>query len=186
MRNAEIQTDVIPQTMPPNVIANESILAKRKRTSRRKKNSKDSMPNICPATEPKVGHADQHAPLDSSAKKDEVVVSEVSSGGSVLVDKINETLDATIEAHKGRIAALEDLPKKLQEYPNPREEKINLVVHRQLIREAQTMLEGPPPTIPQGLISLRPTLETIPEVASTMEKGSDHVSPELMDAPVDY
>ena len=79
---------------------------------------------------PKVGHEDQQPPLDSSAKKDEVVVSEVSSGGSVLVDKINETLDATIESHKGCIATLEDLPKKLQEYPNPREEKINLAVHQ--------------------------------------------------------
>ena len=77
-----------------------------------------------------------------------MIVSEVSSGGSVLVDKINESLDATIEAHKGHIAALEDLPKKLQEYPNPREEKINLAVHRQLIREAQTVLEGPPLAIP--------------------------------------
>ena len=79
MQNAKIQTNEIPQTMPHNVVANESILDKRRRTSWRKKSSKDSMPNICPATEPKVvGRADQQPPLDSNAKKDEVVVSEVS------------------------------------------------------------------------------------------------------------
>ena len=48
------------------------------------------------------------------------------------------------------------------------------------------LLEGPPPAIPQGLISLKPTLETILEVTSTMEKGSEHVPPEPMDEPVDY
>ena len=48
------------------------------------------------------------------------------------------------------------------------------------------MLEGPPPTIPRGPISLKSTLETILEVASTMEKSSEHVSPEPMDEPVDY
>ena len=87
------------------------------------------MPNMSTTTKPKVGHEDQQSSFNSRDKKDEVVVFEVSSRGSVLVDKINETLDACVEAHKSRIAALEDLPKKLQEYPNPREEKINLVVH---------------------------------------------------------
>ena len=48
------------------------------------------------------------------------------------------------------------------------------------------MLEGPPPAIPQGPISLKPTLETIPEVTSTMEKGSEHVQLEPMDEPMDY
>ena len=85
------------------------------------------MPNIGIAIEPKVVHADQQPSFDSNSKKDEIVVSKVSLGGFVLVYRINETLDATIEAHRIHIQVLEDLPKKLQEYPNPREEKINLV-----------------------------------------------------------
>ena len=43
------------------------------------------------------------------------------------------------------------------------------------------MLEGPPTAILKGPISLNPTLETIIVVASTMDKGSEHVPLEPMD-----
>ena len=56
--------------------------------------------------------------------------SETSSGGSVIVDKVFEPLQAAMDAYNSRIAALKELPKKLQEYPNPREENINLAVHQ--------------------------------------------------------
>ena len=69
-----------------------------------------------------------------------------------------------------------ELPKKLQESPNPREEKINLVVHHQMIRETQRRFEEPPPAITRGPISLKPTLETILEASSSMEKGSELVT----------
>ena len=69
-----------------------------------------------------------------------------------------------------------ELPKKLQESPNPREEKINLVVDQQIIRETQSTFEGPPPAITRGPISSKPTLETIPEASSSMEKGSEPVT----------
>ena len=59
----------------------------------------------------------------------DLVVSEPSSRGSVLVDKVNESLDSIRKAYESRITALTKIPPKLQEYPNPREEKFRLVVH---------------------------------------------------------
>ncbi len=60
---------------------------------------------------------------------EQVSNSEKDSAGSVLIEKVNEPLDADLKAYNSRIATLTELPKKLQEYPNPREEKINLAVH---------------------------------------------------------
>lgn len=40
-----------------------------------------------------------------------------------------------------------------------------------MIREAQSVLEGHPPVIQRGPISLKPNLETISEATSTMERG---------------
>ncbi len=82
---------------------------------------------------------------------------------------MNEPLQAALDAHNSRITPLTEIPKKLQEYPNPREEKVKLVVHQQLIRDTQTMLEGPPQAIKRGPVSKKPDLETIPEVASSRE-----------------
>ena len=59
----------------------------------------------------------------------DLVVLEPSSGGSVLVEKVNESLDAIKKAYESRITALTEIPPKLQEYPNPREEKFRLTVH---------------------------------------------------------
>ena len=75
----------------------------------------------------------------------DLVVSEPSSGDLVLVEKVNESLDAIKKAYESRITALTEIPPNLQEYPNPREEKVRLAVHQQLIRDTQNLLEGPPP-----------------------------------------
>ena len=48
-----------------------------------------------------------------------------------------------------------ETPKKLQEYPNPREEKVSLVVCKNLINETQTMLEELPQAIRRGLVSTK-------------------------------
>ena len=78
-----------------------------------------------------------------------------------------------LDAYNSRIAALAELPKKLQEYPNPRAEKVGLAVHQQIIiRDSQTLMDGPPPAITRGPISRKPDLETIPEGTSSMERGS--------------
>ena len=81
-----------------------------------------------------------------------------SSGGSVIVDKVYEPLQAALDAYNSRIAALAELPKKLQEYPNPRAEKVGLAVHQQIIRDSQTLMDGPPPAITRGPISRKPNL----------------------------
>lgn len=73
----------------------------------------------------------QTIPKESEpAQKEQVSDSEKNSGGSVLVEKVNEPLDAALQAYESRLTPLTKLPKKLQEYPNPRAEKINLVVHQ--------------------------------------------------------
>ena len=70
-------------------------------------------------------------PLVHPEPPDNLVVSEASSSGSVLVEKVNESLEAIKKAYESRITALTEIPPKLQEYPNPREEKINLAIHQQ-------------------------------------------------------
>ena len=44
---------------------------------------------------------------------------ETSEGGSVVIDKVHEHLQAALDAYNSRITSLPDIPKKLQEYPNP-------------------------------------------------------------------
>ena len=78
------------------------------------------------------------------AKPTEAINSSSSSheGGLALIDKKYEPSEAAIRAYKSRIAALLDLPDKLKQYPNAREEKAQLAVNRQRILETQTMIEG--------------------------------------------
>ena len=106
-----------------------------------------------------------------------------SSGGSVIVDKVNETLRAALDAYGQRITPLTEIPKKLQEYPNPREEKIRLAIHQEMVRDAQTTFEGPPPVIKRGPVLLRPSLETIPEVASSQEREGSLSIPARTEEP---
>ena len=47
-------------------------------------------------------------------------------GGSVLIDKKYEPLEATVRAYESRVEAQLDLPYKLRQYPNAREEKAQL------------------------------------------------------------
>ena len=54
------------------------------------------------------------------------------------MEKVNESLDAIKKAYESRITALTEIPAKLQEYPNPREEKFRLAVHQQMIRDTQS------------------------------------------------
>ena len=50
---------------------------------------------------------------------------------SVVIDKVHEHLQAALDAYNSWITPLTEIPKKLQEYPNPREEKVRLALHRQ-------------------------------------------------------
>lgn len=52
---------------------------------------------------------------------------------------------------------------------------MRLALHQELIRDTQTMLEGPPPAIKRGKASMKPNLETVHEVAlSKDQEGSMH------------
>ena len=93
------------------------------------------------------------------------------------MDKIHEPLQAALDAYSSRITPLTEIPKKLQEYPNPREENVRLAEHQQLIRDTQTMFEGPPPALRRGHVSKRPDLETIPEASSSQEREGSLVMP---------
>lgn len=53
---------------------------------------------------------------------------EPSEGGPVAIDKVHEHLQATLDTYNSWITPLTVIPKKLQEYPNPREEKVRLAV----------------------------------------------------------
>ena len=48
------------------------------------------------------------------------LTSDESSGGLVLIDKIFEPLQAALDAYTNILAAQQDLPQKVKEYPNPR------------------------------------------------------------------
>ena len=54
---------------------------------------------------------------------------EVSKGGFVLVERVNEHLDAIRMAHENCYVAQLEILTKLQEYPNPHEEKVNLAIN---------------------------------------------------------
>ena len=60
-----------------------------------------------------------------------------------MIEKKSKPLEAAIQAYESRLAAQLDLPNKLKQYPNAREEKAKLAVNHQCILETQTMIEGP-------------------------------------------
>ena len=97
----------------------------------------------------------------------------------MIVDKVNESLRGALNAYNARITPQTEIPKKLQEYPNPREEKERLIAHRQLIEDTQAQLEGPPKDLHQKSVYQRPDLETFPEVSSSSEPREQWQEPIL-------
>src|SRR5271154_3068437 len=85
-------------------------------------------------------------------------------------------LDSILRAYEKRLTADRVIPPKLKEYPSPIQEKVNLVKNHALIKDTQTMLEGPPPYSAKRIPMSEPALETIPEVS---EAGTKKGSPEL-------
>ena len=70
--------------------------------------------------------------------------SKPSSGGFVIVDRVNESLRGALDAYNVHITPQIEITKKFQEYPKPREEKEKLIANRQLIEDIQAQIEGPP------------------------------------------
>ena len=163
--DAQVQTDESGDSAKPA----------RKRKTRRKVRSKkaESVKNDSKEEREQTGKKQKSADEPHPSAKEQMLTSSgTSSGGSVIVDKVYEPLQAALDAYNSRIAALVELPKKLQEYPNPGEEKVRLVVYQQIIKDSQTLMDGPPPAITRGPISRKPNLETIPEGTSSLERSS--------------
>ena len=104
-------------------------------------------------------------------------ISKTSSGGSVLMEKVNENLEALLKAFDARITSNTVLPPKLQEYPYPIQEKQRLAEHMKLIKEMQTKWEAPPKEVDR-IPRLSPTLETIDEEHSLRSKLENMVVPD--------
>lgn len=93
-------------------------------------------------------------------------------GGSVIVDKVNETAEKMLRAWESRITSDTPFLPKLLEYPDPLQEKIDLVRNHQLIQDTQTMFEGPHPHINRQHENIPPSLEPIQEVIESEENKS--------------
>ena len=76
---------------------------------------------------------EQEKPKEQTPVPNDRESSKPSSGGSVIVDRVNEPLKAALDAYNSRITPQTEIPKKLQEYPDPKEEKERLAAHQQLI-----------------------------------------------------
>ena len=90
----------------------------------------------------------------------------------MIVDKVNESLEMLLKQWDARLKSDTPFPPKLQEYPDPLREKIDLIRNQQLIRDTQTTFEGPPAHIIRTPWMTKPELETIQEVADTEENAS--------------
>ena len=69
-------------------------------------------------------------PQEQTPVLDDRESSKPSSGGSVIVDRVNEPFNAALDAYNNHITPQTEIPKKLQEYPNPKEEKERLAAHQ--------------------------------------------------------
>ena len=115
----------------------------------------------------------QQARDENAEQVDQTLTSkDTDSGGLVLVDKVNETLETILKAYEKWLTADTTMPPKLKEYPSPIQEKVNLVRNHALIRDKQTMLEGPPSFSMQRHPLFTPELEAISET-SERELASD-------------
>ena len=122
---------------------------------------------------------EQEKPQEQPAMPNDRESSKPSSGGSVIVGKVNESSRGVLDAYNACITPQTKIPRKLQEYPNAREEKERLIASRQLIEDTQAQLEGPPKDLHQKFVYQRPDLETIPEVSSSSEPREQWQEPVL-------
>ena len=90
----------------------------------RSKGSKKSKEEISSSNQsPKQLEHEQEKPQEQPIVLNDRGSLKPSSGGSVIVDRVNEPLKAALDAYNSRITPQTEIPKKLQEYPNLKEEK---------------------------------------------------------------
>lgn len=95
-------------------------------------------------TPPQLQHKET---LERARKEKQDELSKTSSGGSILMEKVNENLEALLKDFEGHIKLDTSLPNNLQEYPNPIQEKECLDENLRLIQETQTAVKMPPAMI---------------------------------------
>ena len=144
---------------------------RRGRPKKEEKKPKSGSEPRQPANEQKEPREEKKEPEHEDSATTRTSSTSSRGGGSVLIDKRYEPLEAAVRAYEDRVEAQLDLPEKLKQYPNAREERTQLESNRQRIWETQTMMEGPMPTQPQGPKKLKPSLETILEVSSRRERA---------------
>ena len=126
-----------------------------------------------------IGHSQMGGHINEAEKRPRKSLEEnskPSSGGSVLLEKVNENLESLLKAFEGRISKETVLPDNLQDYPNPIEESHRLAKHMKLIRDTQTQWEAPPIVINRDL-QKRDMLETIDENQSLQVKQNEQIVP---------
>ena len=143
---------------------------------RPKTQGRPSKPNLQGNRVPRKDDITMEQPLDQPiiAQSGD---SRSSFGGSVLVDKVNETLDNLLKAYEARVRADTIIPPKLKEYPDPIQEKVNLVKHQALIRDTQTTLDGSPPYVSRNTtlpIPLETIREALDEDATSSQRTRVH------------
>ena len=120
------------ETMPQGAEEQKGQKRRRKRRtrSRSSKKSKGETPetkksadkpneNIGVTSEPKQPNKAHKEPTEPKPSNEDKESTKPSSGGSVIVDKVNESLQTALDAYNSRVTPLTEIPKKLQEYPNP-------------------------------------------------------------------
>ena len=122
-RNAEAQIDLNPEAPKET-----KTRMKRQTRSRGSKKSKEET-SSSNKSQKHLKH-EQEKPQEQTPVQDDRESSKPSSGGSVIVDRVNEPLKAALDAYNSRITPQTEIPKKLQEYPNPKEEKEQLATHQ--------------------------------------------------------
>ena len=136
---------------------NSPLTRTRRKFNESQKETEKTLPNKSEELQPRE-EKNEKVELSSTSK-------DTDSGGSVLVDKVNETLESILKAYKKRLTADTTIPPKLKEYPNPIQEKVNLVRNHALIRDTQTMWEGPLPYSTDRRPMHVPNLEAIQEMS---------------------
>ena len=99
------------------------------------------------------------------------------------MERVNEHLDAIRMADQNSYAAQVEIQKNCKSTPIPVRRRSIWLVHQQIIRDTQTILEGLPKPILRGIIPHKPTLDTILEVSSSAELESELQIPSILSEP---
>ena len=78
----------------------------------------------------------------------------VSSGGSIIAEKVFEPLDAILKAFEARLQPKQTLEERWLTYPYAELEKQRFEMCKKLIETAQSLLEPPPEPMPERVVKI--------------------------------